>query len=119
MKTLAGSPLSMNGITVKLTERVFLSKEQITEIEESCAEIREKLNDASFTSKRRLIEMLAVRGKLALVEKKVVDIKCLISLRPVSLALTSPLSNNQLVTITITGKIVLSSPPQSIIISIR
>jgi hypothetical protein len=93
---------------------------QICEIEEFCAGIQGKLETASFDAKRHLIEMFDVHGKLTIEnDQKFIEVTCLISPQPRSLAPISHLQSNQLVTITITGKIILSIPPQSSITSIR
>jgi len=71
-----------------------LDDEQIAEVEASCAEIRGKLENASFQSKRHLIEMLDVHGKLIIENnKKVIYIKCLLTQPPPSPTLTSPSLN--------------------------
>jgi hypothetical protein len=63
---------------------------QICEIEEFCASIQGKLETASFEAKRHLIEMFDVRGKLTIVDdQKFIEVSCLISPQPRSLALTS------------------------------
>ncbi len=70
----------------------FDNDEQIVEVESICAEIREKLDVAIFQSKRRLIEMLDVHGKLSIENnRKVIYVKCLLTQQPRSLVLTSPL----------------------------
>ncbi len=67
---------------------------QFAEIEDYCAEIRERLPDASFESKRHVIEMFDVRGKLTIEnDQKFVEVSCLITPQPVSLALISPSSS--------------------------
>lgn len=69
-------------------------EEQIVEVELICAEIKEKLDAASFQSKRHLIEMLDVHGKLSIENnRKVIYVKCLLTQPPRSLVLTSPSSN--------------------------
>ena len=68
--------------------------EQIAEIEEFCAKIQGKLDNASFESKRHLIEMFDVHGKLIVEnDQKIVEVTCLITPQPQSLALTSHSSN--------------------------
>lgn len=74
--------------------QTVLDEAQIGEIEKFCAEIRGKLEAASFESKRHLIEMLDVHGKLIIEnDEKIVEVTCLITPQRVSLALTSHLSN--------------------------
>ncbi len=74
--------------------QAMLDDIQISEIENFCAEIRGKLESASFESKRHLIEMFDVHGKLAVEnDQKCVEVTCLITPQPRSLALTSLLSN--------------------------
>jgi len=68
----------------------ILDNEQIAEVEASFAKIRDKLENASFQSKRHLIEMLDVHGKLIIeVNRKVIYITCLLQQQQRSLALTS------------------------------
>ncbi len=67
---------------------------QIYEIERFCASIQGKLETASFEAKRHLIEMFDVHGKLTIEDdQKFIEVTCLISPQPRSLALTSHLSN--------------------------
>lgn len=78
-----------NELNSHLTSGI-LGNEQITEIEASFAEIRDKLENASFQSKRHLIEMLDVHGKLIIEEnRKVIYITCLLQQQQRSLVLTS------------------------------
>lgn len=70
--------------------KAVLDDVQIGEIEEFCASIQEKLETASFESKRHLIEMFDVHGKLTIEnDQKIIEVTCLISPQPRSLALTS------------------------------
>jgi peptidoglycan hydrolase CwlO-like protein len=65
---------------------------QLSEIEEYCSEIRGKLENASFASKRRLIEMFDVHGKLIVENnQKLIEVTCLLQQRPLLLVLTSHL----------------------------
>ena len=74
--------------------KAVLDDVQIGEIEEFCASIQEKLETASFESKRHLIEMFDVHGKLTIEnDQKIIEVTCLISPQPRSLALTSHSSN--------------------------
>ena len=67
---------------------------QLSEIEEYCSEIRGKLENASFASKRRLIEMFDVHGKLIIENnQRLIEVTCLLQQQPLSLVLTSHLSN--------------------------
>ncbi len=78
-----------NELNSHLTSGI-LGNEQIAEVEASFAEIRDKLENASFQSKRHLIEMLDVHGKLIIEEnRKVIYITCLLQQQQRSLTLTS------------------------------
>jgi predicted DNA-binding protein YlxM (UPF0122 family) len=67
---------------------------QIKEIEPYCSEIRDKLKDATFESKRRLIEMFDVHGKLIVENnQKLVEVTCLLIQQQRSLVLTLPSLN--------------------------
>jgi site-specific DNA recombinase len=67
---------------------------QLSEIEEYCSEIRSKLENASFESKRRLIEMFDVHGKLIIENnQRLIEVTCLLQQQPLSLVLTSHSSN--------------------------
>ena len=67
---------------------------QIDEIQEYCDSIRDRLDTASFDEKRQLIDLFDVNGKLAIENKeKVIYVTCLLTPQPVSLSLTSHLSN--------------------------
>jgi hypothetical protein len=80
-----------NELNSHLTSGI-LGNEQIAEVEASFAEIRDKLENASFQSKRHLIEMLDVHGKLIIEEnRKVIYITCLLQQQQRSLTLTSHL----------------------------
>jgi hypothetical protein len=71
------------------------------EIQTFCDGIRDRVDTASFEEKRQLLELLNVRGKLAVEnDEKVVHVTCLIKLQPVSLALTSHSSNIGAIAIT-------------------
>jgi len=68
--------------------------EQIAGIEAFCAKIREGLDIATFEQKRQVIDMLDVRGKLAIEnDEKVVYVKCILGQQLLSVARTSPLSS--------------------------
>jgi len=86
------------------------SNEHIEDIKAFCDEIRDWLENAAFEPKRQLIEMLDVRGTLAIEnEEKVIYVKCHLGQQLVSVARTLPLSstgNRQQVTL-ITARIVV------------
>jgi len=70
--------------------QTVLDEVQISEIEEFCAAIRERLDTASFEAKRHLIELFDVHGKLVIEnDQKIVEVTCRITPQPRSLALTS------------------------------
>ena len=70
---------------------ITYSDQDLVIIEEFCAHIRENLDYATFEGKRRILELLDVRGTLAVEDdQKVVYVSCLISPQPVSLVLTLP-----------------------------
>lgn len=80
--------------TLAMVEKVTLTDSQMTEIQEFCDSIRDRIDTASFEEKRQLLEMFDVRGKLTVENyEKVVYVSCLLEPQPVSLALTSHLSN--------------------------
>ena len=58
---------------------VTMTDDQLTFIEEFCATIRTGLDLADFAAKRKIIELLDIRGKIAFENgQKVVYLKCLI-----------------------------------------
>jgi hypothetical protein len=68
-----------------------LSLYQTADNEAFCAMIRQKLDDVSFAQKRHLIDLLDVRGKLAVEnDEKVVYVKCVLGQQLVSVARTLP-----------------------------
>jgi len=70
------------------------SNEHIEDIKAFCDEIRDWLENAAFEPKRQLIEMLDVRGTLAIEnEEKVIYVKCHLGQQLVSVARTLPLSS--------------------------
>ena len=76
--------------TLAMVEKVTLTDSQMTEIQEFCDSIRDRVDTASFEEKRQLLEMFDVRGKLTVENnEKVVYVSCLLEPQPVSLALTS------------------------------
>ena len=67
-----------------------VTDEQIEEIEAICAQVRDGLDTATFEQKRQLIDMLDVRGKLAIEnDEKVVYVKCILGQQLLSVARTS------------------------------
>jgi len=75
-------------------EQEAISDEQILQIEDLAASVRDCLEDADFDTKRQIIDLLDVRGKLAFEkDEKVVKIECQIELPPRSLVQTLPLSS--------------------------
>jgi len=60
--------------------KVTMTDDQITYIEAFCAKIRNGLDQADFNTKRQIIELLDVRGKVAFENnEKVLYLKCLIT----------------------------------------
>lgn len=75
-------------------EKLTLTDDQISEIQEFCDGIRDRIDTADFDEKRQLLELFDVRGKLAVENnEKVIYATCLLQPQPVSLALTSHSSN--------------------------
>jgi site-specific DNA recombinase len=75
-------------------QTIILSDEQIEDIEAFCSQLREGLENANFEQKRKIVEMLDVRGKLSIEnEEKVVYVKCILGQQLLSVARTSHLSN--------------------------
>jgi site-specific DNA recombinase len=71
--------------------KVTVTDDQLANIEAFCAKIRKGLDRADFKTKRQMVDLMDVRGKLAYENnQKVLYIKCLIQPQQVSLALTSP-----------------------------
>jgi site-specific DNA recombinase len=71
--------------------KVTMTDDQLTYIEAFCAKIRHGLDQADFNTKRQIIELLDVRGKVAFENnEKVLYIKCLITQQQVSLQAISP-----------------------------
>jgi site-specific DNA recombinase len=84
--------------------KVTMTDDQITYIEAFCAKIRNGLDQADFNTKRQIIELLDVRGKVAFENnEKVIYIKCLIPQQQVSHLLISHLSNTGATVITPCG----------------
>ena len=58
---------------------VTMTDDQLNHIDEFCAKIRTGLDHADFNTKRQIVELLDIRGKIALEnEQKVLYLKCLI-----------------------------------------
>jgi len=75
-------------------QTTVLSDDQIEDIKAFCDEIRDRLDNATFEQKRQLIDMLDVRGTLAIEnEEKVVYVKCHLGQQLVSVARILPLSS--------------------------
>jgi hypothetical protein len=73
---------------------VNLSDENIEVIESFCSEVRNGFDNATFEDKRRYMDLLDVRCKLALEDQeKVAYVKCKLGAQRLSVALTSPSSN--------------------------
>jgi hypothetical protein len=73
---------------------IDLSDENIEVIESFCSEVRDGLDHATFEDKRRYMDLLDIRCKLALEnQEKVAYVKCKLGAQRLSLALTSPSSN--------------------------
>lgn len=77
-----------------------LTDDQIADIESFCSEISEGLENASFEQRWHVVDLLDVRGKLAIEnEEKVIYVKCIIGQQLLSVALTSHSSNTGGITI--------------------
>jgi site-specific DNA recombinase len=73
---------------------VNLSDEDIEVIKSFCSEVRSGLDNATFEDKRRYMELLDVRCKLALEnQEKVAYVKCKLGAQRLSVVLTSPSSS--------------------------
>jgi site-specific DNA recombinase len=60
--------------------KATITDEQLNLIEDFCAKIRPKLEEATFDTRRQIIELLDVRGKIAYEnDEKVIYLKCLIT----------------------------------------
>ena len=83
---------------------VTITDDQLSYIEEFCAKIRNGLDRADFNTKRQIIQLLDIRGKIAFEEgEKVLYLKCLIDTQEqqqVSRVLISPSSNIGAIAIT-------------------
>jgi hypothetical protein len=90
-------------------QTTVLSDEQIEDIQAICAEVGSKLETATFEQKRQIIDMLDVRGTLAIEnEEKVVYVKCILGQQLLSVARILPLSSNHKGTqITVRARLVI------------
>lgn len=74
-------------------QTITISEELRADIKAFYPEIIDRLENPIFEQKRQLIDMLDVRGKLAIEnEEKVVYVKCILGQQLLSVARTSPLS---------------------------
>ncbi len=82
---------------------LVISDEQVEDIKSFCESIKDELDTATFDQKRQLLEMLDVRGTLAIEDnERVIYVKCLVAPRQrLSLAPTSLSSNTGATAITI------------------
>ena len=81
--------------------KVTMTDDQLSYIEVFCAKIRNGLEQADFNTKRQIIELLDIRGKIAFENnEKVLYIKCLITQQPLLPIVISPLSNTGAIEIT-------------------
>jgi hypothetical protein len=84
--------------------------DQIADIEAFCAQIRYGLEAATFEQKRHVIDLLDVRGTLAIEnDEKVVYVKCHLGQQLLSVARTSPLSSTG-----VTRTLACASPPTAL-----
>ena len=93
-------------------EELTYTDADIATIEDFCALIIQKLDIATFEGKRRIIDLLDVRGTLAVEnDEGVLYVSCLISPQPQSLLLTSHLSNedNRQQPVVVTARLVLKA----------
>jgi len=76
-------------------EQLVLSDDQVEDIKAYCESIKDVLDSATFEQKRHVLEMLDVRGTLAIEDnERVIYVKCLVTPQQrLSLAPTSPSSN--------------------------
>ncbi|GAB4540864.1 MAG: hypothetical protein Fur002_08300 [Anaerolineales bacterium] len=71
--------------------KVAMTDDQLSYIETFCAKIRKGLDKADFKTKRQIIELLDIRGKIAFENnEKVLYIKCLIQPQQVSRVMILP-----------------------------
>jgi hypothetical protein len=77
-----------------IIETDSFSDGQIRKVESFVRAVADGIKDVNFETKRRIIDLLDVRGKLAIEnEKKVVYVSCKLGEQQRSLVQTSPLSN--------------------------
>ena len=74
--------------------QLMISDEQLENLEAFCSRVKERFDLATFINKRKVIEMLDVRGKLAIENgHKVVHVRCLLGQQRLLQMQTSPLSS--------------------------
>jgi len=80
--------------------KVTMTDDQLSYIEAFCAKIRNGLDQADFNTKRQIIELLDVRGKIAFENnEKVVYLKCLITQQPLApIVISHSLNTGEIVT---------------------
>ena len=80
--------------------KVAITDDQLSYVEEFCAKIRKGLDQADFNTKRQIIELLDIRGKIAFENnEKVLYLKCLIQPQPLLPIVISPsLNTGEIVT---------------------
>jgi len=95
--SLEGMIANLHKEQVDLTSHirnVIITDDQLGIIEAFCAKIRNGLDQADFNIKRRIVDLLDIRGEIAVENgEKVIYLKCLICPQPVSPLLISPLSS--------------------------
>ena len=76
---------------VRHLQQAMIPDARIEEIEEFCRQVSEGLGNASFEDKRQTLELLDVRGKLAVEDgQKVVYVSCVIDQARLSIVSPSP-----------------------------
>ena len=77
-QTISGLTKEQNDLAGYI-HKVGITDDQLSYIEAFCAKIREGLNKADFNTKRQIVELLDIRGKIALENgERVLYLKCLI-----------------------------------------
>jgi len=67
------------GGLVRHLQQTMIPDAQVEEIEEFCRQVSEGLGNTSFEDKRKILELLNVRGQLAIEDgQKVVYVSCVI-----------------------------------------
>jgi hypothetical protein len=76
-------------------QSVIRTDDQIDDIKSFCEIVRDGLNAVTFEEKRRIIDLLDVRGKLAVENgEKVIYLRCVIDQQRLSVVQTLPWLNN-------------------------